>query len=239
MRRIQRRVARRDLRLVLIAAGALALLVPAAHAQGIPVFDTTSVANQIQQLTQMANQLKTMENQLTQAQQLYGSLAKLTNMADVASVLNDPAIRQALPADFASLEKLFTGSGTGVTGQAASNYLQANRTYSSPGNDFYATELTRQQQQNAGTVGLAQQMYETATQRMQGIDQLRQQIGKTTDPKDAMDLQARIQAEAAFLQTDILRMQGLQMIQKAQIEVQEQRSRENWRQRLDTMKGTQ
>lgn len=234
----RRRLARAGLQLMLGLAAGLAPPGGGARAQGIPVFDTTAVANQIQQLTQMANQLKTMQDQLAQSQQLYGSLAKLTNMADVASVLNDPAIRQALPPDFAGLEQLFSGSGTGPVSHSASRYLEENRTYSSPGNDFYASELTRQQQENAGAVGLAQQVYETSTRRMQGIDQLRQQIGKTTDPKDAMDLQARLSAEAAFLQTDILKMQALQMIQQAQLQVQEQRSRENWRQRLDAMGGT-
>lgn len=224
-------------KLLLATVGAIALLAGDANAQ-MPVIDLTAIANQIRQLTQMVQQLKTLEAQLTQAQQLYSSLNKLTNMGDVATLLNDPAIRQALPADFANLEKLFTGNGSGVVGQAATKFLEANRTYSTPGNDFYATELKRQQQQNAANVGLAQQMYETATQRIQGIDQLRKQISTTSDAKGIMDLQARLQAETAFLQTDVLKMQGLQMIQKAQLDVAEQRSRENWTRRLDAMMGT-
>ena len=236
LRRLQRGLARSGFRLVLMTAG-FTLLAGEANAQ-MPVIDTTAITNQIRQLTQMVQQLTTLEAQLAQAQQLYSSLNKLTNMGDVATLLNNPAIRQALPPDFANLEKLFTGDGSGVVGQAATKFLEANRTYTTPGNDFYATELKRQQQQNAGNVGLAQQMYETATQRIQGIDQLRKQISTTSDAKGIMDLQARLQAEAAFLQTDVLRMQGLQMIQKAQLDVQEQRDRENWRRRLDAMKGT-
>ena len=69
-------------------------------AQGIPVFDITALTQQIEQLVQLKSQLDTMNQQLTQAQQLYGSLNKITNMGDIARLLNDPSIRKALPADF-------------------------------------------------------------------------------------------------------------------------------------------
>jgi type IV secretion system protein VirB5 len=49
------------------------------------------------------------------------------------------------------------------------------------------------------------------------------------------DLQARIQVESTFLQTDLLRMQGLQMVQQAQAQVEDQRKAEDWRKRIDTM----
>ena len=82
-----------------------------------------------------------LDEQLEQAQQLYGSLNSLTDMADVASLLNDPAIRKALPQDFAAIEGLFKGNGTGVFGDSASNFLDANSTYRTTANDFYAQEL--------------------------------------------------------------------------------------------------
>lgn len=64
---------------------------------------------------------------------------------------------------------------------------------------------------------------------------MRQQISSASDAKDIADLQARIQAESAFLQTDLLRMQGLQMVQQAQAQVEDQRKAEDWRKRIDTM----
>jgi type IV secretion system protein VirB5 len=156
-------------------------------------------------------------------------------MADVASLLNDPSIRKALPQDFNAIEGLLRGSGTGIVGTAASKYRESNSTYRTDANDFYAQELTRVQNQNAGQMSLGQQIYGAATKRIDGIDQLRQKISSAADAKDIADLQARLQAESAFLQTDVLRMQGLQMVQQAQVQVDDQRKAEDWRKRMDTM----
>ena len=204
-------------------------------AQGLLVFDATALTQQIEHLAQLKAQLDTMNQQLTQAQQLYGSLNKLTNMGDVAKLLNDPAIRKALPADFASVEQLMSGQGSGPAGASATQFQTDNSVYALPGNDFYSSELKRLGQQNAGAMSIGQQMYDAATQRIEGIDQLRQQIGLSQDPKTTMDLQARLQAETAFLQTDMLRMQGLRMVQQAQLEVVRQRAEEDWRRRVDAM----
>ncbi|ANL76452.1 type IV secretion system protein VirB5 2 (plasmid) [Rhizobium phaseoli] len=214
-----------------------ALLVSAmlASAQGIPVIDQTSIAKQIESITQLKSQLDALNQQLQQAQQLYGSLNKVTNMADIASLLNDPSIRKALPQDFNAIEGLFKGSGSDVFGNSASKFLQDNSTYRTDANDFYAQELSRIQNRNAGQMSLGQQIYDAATKRIDGIDELRQKISSAADAKDIADLQARLQAETAFLQTDVLRMQGLQMVQQAQVQVDEQRKAEDWRKRMDTM----
>ncbi|WP_261322855.1 P-type DNA transfer protein VirB5 [Rhizobium leguminosarum] len=215
----------------------MAALMPigAALAQGIPVIDETAIAKQIESITQLKSQLDALNQQLQQAQQLYASLNKVTNMADVAGLLNDPSIRKALPQDFNAIEGVLKGSGTGVFGTSASKFLENNSTYRTDANDFYAQELARAQNRNAGQMSLGQQIYDAATKRIDGIDQLRQQISSAADAKDIADLQARLQAETAFLQTDALRMQALQMVQQAQVQVDDQRKAEDWRKRLDAM----
>ncbi|MFG1240266.1 P-type DNA transfer protein VirB5 [Xanthobacter autotrophicus DSM 597] len=221
--------------MLLAAAAALCIFVGAANAQGIPVIDQAALAKQLESIAQLKSQLDTLNQQLQQAQQLYGSLNKLTNMADVASVLNDPAIRKALPQDFNAIEGLLQGSGSGAFGESASKFLQDNSTYQTSANDFYAQELSRIQKKNAGQMSLGQQIYDAATKRIDGIDQLRQQIASAGTSKDVADLQARLQAEAAFLQIDVVRMQGLRMVQQAQAQVDDQRKAEDWRRRVDTM----
>ncbi len=225
---------RKSVRFALMAAAAL-LSATMASAQGIPVIDRTAIVKQIESITQLKSQLDTLNQQLQRAEQLYGSLNKITNMADVASLLNDPSIRKALPRDFNAVEGLLKGSGTGVFGNSASKFLESNSTYRTDANDFYAQELSRVQNQNAGQMSLGQQIYDAATKRIEGIDQLRQQISGAADAKDVADLQARLQAETAFLQTDLLRMQGLQMIQQTQVQVDDQRKAEDWRKRMDAM----
>ncbi|AWM28143.1 P-type DNA transfer protein VirB5 [Sinorhizobium fredii] len=218
-------------------AAALTLSASGAAGQGIPVIDQTAIAKHIETIAELKSQLDALNQQIEQAQQLYGSLNKLTDMADVASVLNDPTIRNALPADFNAIADLFKGNGTGVLNDSASKFLEGNSTYRTSADDFYAQELSRIQAKNAGQMSLGQQIYDTATKRIDGIDQLREKISTASDAKDIADLQARLLAETAFLQTDMLRMEGLRMVQQAQAQVDEQRRAEDWRQRMDAMKA--
>lgn len=213
----------------------VSLIGPAVRAQGIPVTDTSAIAKQVESITQLTKQLATMKEQLDQAQQLYGSLNKLTDMADVASLLNNPAIRKALPENFSEIEGLLKGAGAGAISEAATKFLDANSSYKTGANDFYAEELARVQNRNAGQMSLGQQIYDAATKRIDGIDALRKEISTAADAKDVADLQARLQAETAFLQTDALRMQGLRMVQQAQVQVDQQRQAEDWRKRMDAM----
>ena len=218
-------------------AAAIVLSAGGAAGQGIPVIDQTAILKHIESIAQLKSQLGALHQQIEQAQQLYGSLNKLTDMADVASVLNDPAIRKALPSDFAAIEGLLKGEGTGVFKDSASKFLEGNSTYRTDADDFYAKELARVQNKNAGQMSLGQQIYDAATTRIDGIDQLREKISMASDAKEIADLQARLQAEQAFLQTDVLRMEGLRMVQQAQNQVDEQRKAEDWRQRMDAMKA--
>ncbi|MGV1947195.1 MULTISPECIES: P-type DNA transfer protein VirB5 [unclassified Agrobacterium] len=221
---------------VLLSA-VLMLAAEGASGQGIPVNDQAAIAKQIESIAQLKSQLDALNEQIGQARQLYGSLNKLTDMADVAEVLNDPAIRKALPSDFAAIEGLLKGNGTGVFGDSASRFLEGNSTYRTDADDFYAQELSRLQNKNAGQMSLGEQIYDAATKRIEGIDQLRGKISTAGDAKEIADLQARLQAEQAFLQTDVLRMEGLRMVQQAQNQVDEQRKAEDWRQRMDNMKA--
>lgn len=221
---------------VLLSA-VLMLAAEGASGQGIPVNDQAAIAKQIESIAQLKSQLDALNEQIGQARQLYGSLNKLTDMADVAEVLNDPAIRKALPSDFAAIEGLLKGNGTGVFGDSASRFLEGNSTYRTDADDFYAQELSRLQNKNAGQMSLGEQIYDAATKRIDGIDQLRGKISTAGDAKEIADLQARLQVEQAFLQTDVLRMEGLRMVQQARNQVDEQRKAEDWRQRMDNMKA--
>ena len=208
-----------------------------ASGEGIPVIDRTSILKHMESIAQLKSQLDALHQQIEQAQQLYGSLNKLTDMADVASVLNDPVIRKALPPDFAAIESLFKGDGSGSIGQSASKFLEGNSRYRTDADDYYAKELSRIQNNNAGQMSIGQQIYDVATKRIDGIDELREKISSAGDAKEIADLQARLQAEQAFLQTDVLRMEGLQMLQRTQTRVDEQRKAEDWRKRMDSKKA--
>ncbi|MBP1876649.1 type IV secretion system protein VirB5 [Ensifer adhaerens] len=220
---------------ITMVAAAVSLYASGVSAQGVPVIDNSAIAKHIESIAQLAKQLETMKAQLDQAQQLYGSLNKLTDMADIATVLNDPAIRKALPQNFTAIEGLLKGATADAYGGSATKFLNDNSLYQTNANDFYASELARTQTRNAGQMSLGQHIYDAATKRIGGIDQLRERISQAGSAKEIADLQARLLAETAFLETDALRMQALRMIQQAQVQVDQQRQAEDWRKRLDTM----
>jgi len=66
-----------------------------AGAQGIPVIDQAALAKQLESIAQLKSQLDTLNQQLQQAQQLYGSLNKLTNTGRRRERAQRPSIRKA------------------------------------------------------------------------------------------------------------------------------------------------
>jgi type IV secretion system protein VirB5 len=130
------------------------------------------------------------------------------------------------------------GSGSGTFSSSLDSYLSRNRVYTAnPGNAFYATELDRIARQTGTNHSIGQAVYDTAAKRVDELDKLRQQIGQARDVKDVLDLSARAQVESTLLQNDVLRMQGLAMVQRAQSEMNGQRERERGRQLIDEMKA--
>lgn len=219
-----------------ILAGALMAAVPGTVRAQVIVFDPQAVAQQMQQLQSQMQQLATLRSQLDQAQQLYGSLNRLTDVSSVAALLSRPEIRSALPSGSQEIQSLFSGTGGGSLGSAAGSRLAGNSHYTSAGNDFYSQEIARLARSTAGGQSLAQGIYDAATKRMEGLEQLRQRLGTSSSAKEVLDLQARIQAEQGFLQIDTLRMQALAQLQQAEIAVSQQRREEEQRRQIDSFR---
>jgi type IV secretion system protein VirB5 len=209
------------------------------------VFDPSVFARQFDQLIEMkkqvetlTSQLKVAQDQLAQAKQLYDSFNKLTNANDVAGLLNSSEFRKYLPGEFAQIEGLMKGSGSGSFASSIDSYLSQNRVYTeNPGNSFYASELDRIARQTGAKHSLGQAVYDTASRRIDQLEELRRQISASKDAKEVLDLSARLQAEQALLQNDVLRLQGLAMIQRAQSDMDVEREHERRRKTIDEMKA--
>src|SRR3954467_7008709 len=124
---------------ILAASAGGALLSGPASAQ-VAVFDPSVFARQFEQLTEMkkqvetlTSQLKVAQDQLGQAKQLYDSFNKLTNINDVASLLNSAEFRRYLPNGFAEIEGLIKGTGSGSFASSIESYLGQNRYYTDSG----------------------------------------------------------------------------------------------------------
>lgn len=209
------------------------------------VFDPSVFARQFEQLTELkkqvdtlTSQLKVAQDQLNQAKQLYDSFNKLTNANDIGALLNTPQFRKVLPQQFSDIEKLVAGQGSGNFAGAINQYLSQNRAYASNnGNSYYQSELNRIARQTGAKHSMGQAVYDAASQRIDALEQLRTRISSASDVKDVLDLSARLQAEQALLQNDVLRMQGLAMIQQARMDMDGQREREKQQQLVDEMEA--
>lgn len=209
--------------IVMAAAAPIALAASAfpAAAQGIPVFDTSTyfqalaqVRNTLEMIDQGKQQIETASNQLQ-------SLQKLTNVNSIAPNLINSQVRNLLPNTTIDAETLLRGdlSKIGSLGTLASN-IQSRYRLSSSGSsevdDAYNQALTQATGSAATTAALGENALSATQARMQGLDQLREALSSAKDPKDVMDLQARIQVEQAQLQNDMLKLQAIQLAQSGQ-----------------------
>ncbi|MEK4032248.1 type IV secretion system protein [Methylocystis sp. IM3] len=225
--------------------GATALVgVLASPATAQVVFDPSVFARQLDQLVEMkkqvdslTSQLQVARDQLSEAKRLYDSVNKLTNANDIGALLNTPQFRKVLPQQFSEIEKLVAGQGGGSFANAVDQYLTQNRAYAGNGNSYYQSELERIAREAGAKHSLGQAVYDTASQRIDALEELRKRVSSASDAKEVFDLSARLQAEQALLQNDVLRMQGLAMIQEARGDMDAQREREKQRQIVDEMKA--
>jgi type IV secretion system protein VirB5 len=219
-------------------------LLMASPARAEIVFDPNVFARQFEQLTELkkqvdtlTSQLKVAQDQLSQAKKLYDSFNKRTNANDIGALLNTPQFRKVLPQQFSDIERLVAGQG-GNFADAINRYLSQNRVYAgNSGNSYYQSELDRIARQTGAKHSMGQAVYDTASQRIDALEELRARISSATDAKEVLDLSARLQAEQALLQNDVLRMQGLAMIQQARVEMDGQREREKQRELVDEIKA--
>lgn len=206
-------------RIIMVASApvALAAFASPAASQGIPVFDTTTYLQALQTAKQTLTMVDQGRQQIQQAQQTFESLSKLTNINEIAPQLVSPQVRNILPNSTIDAATLLKGDFTqlGAVGSLASN-IQSRYALSSSGSDAdaaYSEALRNATGSAATTAALGENTLAVSQMRMQGLDQLRQQLSSARDPKDVMDLQARIAVEQAHLQNDMLKMQAIQMAQ--------------------------
>lgn len=219
---------------------AVATVAAPASAQMV-VTDTGAYTRMLSQLNQARAQLAELQTQVRQGaemvdqgKRLYAGMTGLTNVNSLGGVLNNPALRQYLPAEVQDTGKLLNGTLTdlGSIGSRATSIRDANRLFT-PATDglstaqrYYQDALVKSGDRAARDVALGESAYKAAGQRQAGLDQLRLALNSASTPKEVMDLQARIAAEQAMINNDQMQLQGLAMMQDAEKRMAEQRDRE-------------
>jgi len=211
--------------MVVSAPLALASFASPATAQGIPVFDSSSYLQALATVQHTATMIQQGEQQIQTATNTLASLQKLTNVNSIAPTLIQSQVRNILPNTTIDASTLLGGDLTkiGSLGSLASSIQSRyalSATSSSEADAAYNQALKDATGSAAATAALGENTLSLSQTRMQGLDQLREQLSSAKDPKDVMDLQARIAVEQAQLQNDVLKMQALQMAQAGEANLQ-------------------
>jgi len=214
-------------RIFITAAGsaAIAAFASPASAQGIPVFDSSSYLQALATVQNTVKMVEQGEQQIATATSTLNSLQKITNVNSIASNLINSQVRNILPNTTIDASTLLSGdlSKIGSLGSLASSIQSRYALPASSSSDAdaaYNQALKDATGSSAATAALGENTLSITQTRMQGLDQLREQLSSAKDPKDVMDLQARISVEQAQLQNDMLKMQAIQMAQAGQANLQ-------------------
>lgn len=181
-----------------------------AQAQGIPVIDVASIAQQIQQVAAWAQQFQQMQQQFQQLQQSYNSMNGSRGMA---SLVNDPTLRQYLPPNYQSI--LNSGYGNSAAIRAGAQVYSIAQSGLDPNTDA-ARAFEANAQQAAINRATADEGYRQASQRFASIQVLLDKVNDAPDAKDIADLQARIQAEQLMMQNESIKLSMLAQLKQAQ-----------------------
>ncbi len=164
-----------------LAAAAIALATTSARAQGIPVID---IANLIQTIQQVINDITKIENQVQQITQLQNQLASMNGIRNLGDILNSPALHNYVPAEaFVAINAVDTAGYAGLS-TTAKSLRDLNMVYNcldlaGPARTTCQATLAQPYQQK----GLLQDAMTSAAGRLTQIQSLMNQINTTSDQK--------------------------------------------------------
>jgi type IV secretion system protein VirB5 len=213
----------RFLAVCLLASIAIA---PAARAQWA-VIDVPAIAQLIQEVQTMQQQLATARNQLQSAQQALQAMTGSRGM----QTLQSGVTRNYLPADWTQINNAGQSSGGYSafsadvrTAMAANAVLSPQRLALLSASDQQQIQAARQS--SATQQAISHAALANASNRFAGIQSLIAAIATATDQKAILDLQARISGELGMLQNEQTKMQVLYQATQAQESVMRQQAQE-------------
>ena len=201
-----------------------------ARAQGIPVID---VANLVQTIMQVMNDVTEINNQVQQITQLQSQLNSINGMRNLGNILNNPLLRNYVPAEAYTYLNAINTSGYSGLNATAKTLRDAGMVYNcmdlaGAARTGCQAALAQPYQQK----GLLQDAMKSAAGRLTQINSLMDQINTTSDQKAVQEIQARIGAENALLAHEISQVQMLQGMADSEERIARSRERERQYQML-------
>jgi len=210
-----------------MALGLLAFGAHPARAQWA-VIDVSAIGQLVQEVEELRQQVATAQNQLSQARSEY---AAMTGDRGMESLLSG-TVRNYLPTDWGQVSQVMGGVSGSYPALAGSvqSLVQSNAVLTpaqvSALSSAEQAQLTQARQSAALLQGLARTALQNTSNRFAQLQQLILAIGSAQDQKGALDLNARIAAEAGMLQNESTKLQVLYQIAQSQEWARAQQARE-------------
>jgi type IV secretion system protein VirB5 len=202
-------------------------MAPRAQAQ-FAVIDVSALAQLIQQVQTLNQTLAAARAQLTQAQQEFQAITGNRGMQNLLA----GTVRNYLPGNVADLTSALTQVNSGFPSLSTAMQVatQANAILTPQQLAALAPDQQARISAWRTTIAMLQGITSSAlansSNRFAAIQQLISAIGAASDQKAALDLQARIGAEAGMLQNEQTKLQSLYQVAQAQQWVNAQQDRE-------------
>lgn len=223
-----------------LAAGVCALALMSPARADLPVIDNASLVQLFQQVRQGLQTLQLLQQQLQQVMAVYQSLSHVTDLASAVGVLRTLGMQNPLPVNIGAVQSLLAGSANtqgmlGSIGSLFNTNFSANHVYTPTGGSFEARLLQRNATSIAGIQALAGQAYQSMSDRLSAMTQLQHRLATAQDTKDVQDLQARLQSEQAYIQSQSAQVQTLAIMQIAAYQSLQQQREEERQQDIDNV----
>lgn len=192
---------------VAAVAVSLACLSGPGQAQGFPVID---IANLVQTILQVLNDVTKISNQIEQIRALESQLASINGVRGLGSILDSDALKNYVPANAYELVDVVDNDGYAGLTATARALRDASMVYNCLDRigrsriDCQASLAQPYQQK-----GILSDAMRKAAQRLDQIKALMRQIDATGDQKAVLEIQARIGAENAMLSHEMSQIQML------------------------------
>lgn len=194
-------------------------------AQGIPVYDAAGYGQIVSQLNQMSKDYQKQLEQLDQAIRQANAVTGTRNMGALANSAVESGLRRYLPNTWQDTLQIMEAANLSNSALGTQSlYGTLYKTYSPMTGAELITQdptgpiaqaIDRRTRTAYGAMAASEQAYNNAADRLDTYETLLREIDKTEDLKASVDLQARIAAENGMSLNELMRLQAIQIQQKA------------------------
>lgn len=218
-----------------LLAGLLGFARPA-FAQ-VPVIDSSSILQLVNQLNEAKQQYAELVNQYQELKQTYAAVAQDVNPNQWAQQLEQPLMENSMP-NTTLLPSALAGISPpselgGNLSSLAQQYLGQNAPYQPHGQDFQATQMRDGENSTAEIEAVATQNLESLQAREAELPQIQSQLTNATTIQQVSAIQARLTAEQNYVTAQNAQAANLQVLATEQAQAQQEAQNEEYRQDED------